>query len=551
MRGLLLLGTLWLFVGVVFPLYPMLIRSFYDSNGSWVGLSNYVKYINTPSLSVSFFNSFYIAIVSTIIAVSLALIFSYALTRTAMVGKPWFKILGMLPIYIPPIATAIGLIYLFGNKGLVTTGAFGRLPTWDINLYGANGIILGEVLYVFPQALVILTTALSLTDARLYEAAQALRTSPMRTFLTITIPSVKYGLISAMFVCFILAFTDFGVPKVVGGDFNVLATDIYKQVIGQQNFSMGATISVFLLIPTVFAFVIDRIIQRKQTALVTAKAVPLQPKSNPMLDGIMFAFCSLIVGLILIVFATIILASLVQVWPYNFQLGFKHYNFNNVAGGGYNAYWNSIVMSLYTALLGTIIVFIGAYLVEKGKGLKWLRSLNYFLSTVPLALPGLVLGLAYVFFFNNPSNPLNGLYGTLGILVICNIIHFYTVCFLTASTGLKQIDPEFEAVSASMAVPFYKTFWLVTVPLCLPILLEIGIYYFVNTMVTISAIIFLYPAHIPLAAVAIINMDDAGDIAPAAAMSTLIVLTSMGIRAIYWWGTKGLRKRNQAWLKRS
>jgi iron(III) transport system permease protein len=347
-----------------------------------------------------------------------------------------------------------------------------------------------------------------------------------------------------------LAFTDFGVPKVVGGDFNVLATDIYKQVIGQQNFSMGATISVFLLMPTVLAFIIDRIIQRRQTALVSAKAVPLQPKPNPILDNLMLVFCSLVVAAILIVLGTIIFASLVSVWPYNFELGFKHYDFSTVGGGGYNAYWNSIVMAAYTAVLGTAIVFIGAYLVEKGQGLKWLRSLNYFLSTIPLALPGLVLGLAYVFFFNNPNNPFNGLYGTLWILVICNIIHFYTVCFLTASTALKQIDPEFEAVSASMSVPFYKTFRRVTVPLCLPAILEISIYYFVNAMVTVSALIFLYPADIPLAAVAIVNMDDAGDTAPAAAMSTLIVLTSIGVRLIYWFGTKGLRQRTQAWLQR-
>ncbi len=260
-RIILIVATLWLLVVVVFPLFPMIGRSFLDRDDNWIGLSNYIRFFTTPALEVSFFNSFYIAITSSAIAIVLAFIFAYALTRTAMVGKQVLQTLGMLPLYIPPLAHAIALIYLFGNKGVVTTGFFDLFPGWDIELYGANGIIIGEVLYVFPQALVILTTALSLTDARLYEAAQAMRTPPWRTFLTVTLPSVKYGLMSAIFVCFTLAFTDFGVPKVVGGDFNVLATDIYKQVIGQQNFSMGATISVFLLIPTVIAFIADRIIQ--------------------------------------------------------------------------------------------------------------------------------------------------------------------------------------------------------------------------------------------------------------------------------------------------
>jgi len=420
---------------------------------------------------------------------------------------------------------------------------------------------MGEFLYCFPQAVVILTTALSLTDARVYEAAEVLRTHPIRTFFTITIPSVKFGLISTIFVCFTLAFTDFGVPKVVGGDFNVLAIEIYKQVIGQQNFSMGATISVFLLVPTVLAFVCDRIVQRRQTALVSAQSVPLQPKPNPVFDWLMFGICFLIAGFAVLVFLTIILASFVKVWPYDFSVTFQHYDFNTVGGGGYTAYWNSITMSFYTAIFGTIAVFIGAYLVEKGKGFQWLRASNYFLSTIPLALPGLVLGLAYVFFFNKPLwsipattyaliNPLNWMYGTMAILVLCNIIHFYTVCFLTATTALKQTDPEFEAVSSSMRVPFYKTFWRVTVPLSLPAILDIGIYYFINAMVTISAIIFIYPPTIPLAAVAIVNMDDAGDIAPAAAMSALIVCTSIGVRLLYSFLTRGLQKRTQAWLTR-
>jgi iron(III) transport system permease protein len=560
MRILLTLGTLWLLVGVVLPLFPMISRSFRDTNGNWVGLSNYIQYLTTPALAVSFWNSISVALASTFFSVVLAFVYAYALTRTKMPGKPLFRVLGMLPLYIPPLAHAIGLIYLFGNKGLVTTGFFGLLPQWNINLYGAVGIIIGEVLYCFPQALVILITALSLTDARLYEAADVLGSTPTKTFFTVTLPSVKYGLISAIFVCFTLAFTDFGVPKVVGGNYNVLATDIYKQVIGQQNFSMGATISVFLLLPTVIAFIIDRIIQRRQTALVGAKSVPLQPKANPPLDWGMFAFCSLLAGFGLAVLLVIIFASLVQ-WPYNLTLGLKNYDFSSVGGGGYRSFWNSMMMSFYTAVFGTIAVFVGAYLVEKGKGMKWLRSVNYFLSTMPLALPGLVLGLSYVFFFNNKIwwvpftqiaiyNPFNGIYGTMAILVLCNIIHFYTVCFLTASTALKQIDPEFESVSASMRVPFYRTFWRVTVPLSLPAILEIGIYFFVNAMITISAIVFLYPPNLPLAAVAIVNMDDAGDTASAAAMSTLVVLTSIGIRFLYWWFTRGIQQRSQAWLQR-
>jgi iron(III) transport system permease protein len=183
----------------------------------------------------------------------------------------------------------------------------------------------------------------------------------------------------------------------------------------------------------------------------------------------------------------------------------------------------------------------------------------YFLSILPLALPGLVIGLAYIFFFNALGwhifgifipNPLHFIYATMAILVMSNIVHFYTVSFLTATTALKQLDKEFETVSESLGVPFYKTFFRVTVPVCLPAILEIGMYYFVNSMATVSAVIFLYSADNPLASVAVANMDDAGDIAPACAMAILIVLTNMVVRILYGYFTCGIRRRTQSWTQR-
>jgi iron(III) transport system permease protein len=116
----------------------------------------------------------------------------------------------------------------------------------------------------------------------------------------------------------------------------------------------------------------------------------------------------------------------------------------------------------------------------------------HLLSMMPMAIPGMVLGLAYIFFFNNPNNPFNFIYGTMAILVICTITHFYTVSHLTALTALKQIDNEFESVASSLKQPFYKMFFSVTVPISLPAIFEIGIYFFVNAMTTVSAVVFIY-----------------------------------------------------------
>lgn len=558
-RLLIWLTLVWLLLGIVLPLLPLVQRSLADRDGNWVGLANYRRYFSTPALSISLTNSLSVSLATTVVAVTLAFGYAYALTRTRMPGKRYFLLSAMLPLYVPPLAHGIGLVYLFGRKGLITTGLGGLWPGWNINLYGFNGILLGELLYVFPQAVMILMVAASLADARLYEASESLRASPLRTFFTVTLPSLKFGLVSAIFVSFTLVFTDFGIPKVVGGNYNVLATDIYKQVIGQQNFEMGATISILLLIPTVIAFIIDRFVQKQQAAALSARAVPFAPRPHRWLDAAAFVYCLVITLAIIGVVLTVFMASLVELWPYNLSLSLKHFDFSTVGGGGYGAFWNSVRMALYTALVGTAITFISAYVIDKLKPLRAVRAVAYFFSMIPVALPGMVIGLAYIFFFNplqwkigglSIPNPFSFMYGTMAILVLSNIVHFYTVSFMTATTALKQLDREFESVSESLGVPFYRTFWKVTLPLSLPALLETAMYYFVNAMVTVSAVVFLYSPRLKLASVAIVNMDDAGDTAAAAAMSVLVILTSVGVRLLYDLATRGLARRAQAWKSR-
>jgi iron(III) transport system permease protein len=370
-RILILLVSTWLAVVVVLPLFQLLSKSFNDAEGRFVGLANYITYFSTPALFNSLYNSLFVSVVTTCVSVTLGFLFAYALIRTTIKGKGFFKAISMMPLFAPTLLNGIALVYLFGRKGLITRGFFGTLPGIDIHLYGPVGIIISEVLFTFPQAVLILSIALTMTDARLYEAAESLGAGKIRTFFTVTLPGIRYGLLSAVFVCFILAFTDFGAPKVVGGNYNILATDIYKQVIGQQNFTMGAVVSVVLLIPTIIAFIVDRIVQNKQVAMIAAKSVPLTPQPEPARDRFYMGFCCLVVFLILGLYLTAAYASLVKVWPYKLTLGFRHYNFTGTGGGGYAAFFNSIRMSLYSAILGTAITFFAAYLIEKTRSQTW------------------------------------------------------------------------------------------------------------------------------------------------------------------------------------
>ena len=544
MRVLVLLLGLWLLVTLILPLGTLLIKSFENADGQWVGWANYAVYFETPALSQSLWNSLWVSLLITVITLPLAYTYAYALTRSAMPGKSVFKALALIPILAPSLLPAISLIYLFGNQGLLNSWLMGQ------SIYGPLGIVIAQVFYVFPHALMILVVALSMADARHYEAARVLGASPWRTFFTVTLPGSKYGLISAGFVVFTLAITDFGIAKVIGGRFNVLATDIFKQVIGQQNFQMGAVVGFVLLLPAVVAFAADRWVQQRQVALLNGRSVPLIPKRQGVRDALLWGFCALVALTMLIMLGMAVWASLVTRWPYNLNLTWANYQFSEFDSEGWKAYFNSLRMAAWTAVVGTVVVFTGAYVMEKTRGFVWVRNATQLMAMLSMAVPGLVLGLSYIFFFNAPGHPLGFIYGTMAILVVNSVAHFYTVSHITATTALKQLDGEFESVSASLKVSVGRMFRRVTVPVCTPAVLDISMYLFVNAMTTVSAVIFLYGSNTKLASVSIIHMDEAGFTAAAAAMAVVIVMTSAVVKLLHSVLTRQLHRRSQAWRVR-
>jgi iron(III) transport system permease protein len=540
----LLLVALALVAFLALPLVAILLHSVQGPDGEFAGMTNFIAYAQSPALLASLWNSLWVSAAVTCIAVPLAFGFAYALARSCMPLKPLYRGITLVPLLAPSLLAAISLIYWFGNQG-VLKAAMNDIGIAEV--YGAPGIVLAECFAVFPHALMILITALTLADARLYEAADAMGTSAARKFFTITLPGAKYGLISAALVTFTLVITDFGIPKVIGGSFNVLATDVFKLVIGQQDFSKGAVVALLLLAPAVITFAVDHHVSRRQTAMLTARAVPYRPKPARHYDMAMTAYCTLIALLVLAMLGMAIFASFATFWPYNLKPSFRHYLLGLVDAEVGAAFINSLAMAGGTAVFGTALVFCAAYLLEKTKGMDGLRGIVKLLAMLPMAVPGLVLGLGYIFFFNAPGNPLNVLYHSLALLTLCTIVHFYTTGHLTAVTALKSLDAEFEAVSASLKVPFYKTFWRVTLPICTPALVDIARYFFINAMTTISAVVFLYSPETKVASIAILNLDEAGETGAAAAMAILIFAASAAAMLLFmtlaWW----IARRTQAW----
>ncbi|WP_438521200.1 putative 2-aminoethylphosphonate ABC transporter permease subunit [Clostridium sp.] len=535
---------------ITFVLIPVIMLFFTlteDKNGNYVGFKNVIEYLTSLGFRISLKNSLYVSSVSTVISVILAFIYAYGITRTNIKFKGAYHYLALLPIFAPTMLYGIALIYMFGNKGFVTMNL-----GIDIELYGPFGIIISEIIYAFPQCFLILYMALKSTDNKLYEAADTLGTSKFKQFFYITLPGIKYSLISSVFVAFTLSFTDFGAPKIVGGSYNVLATDVYKQVVGQNNIPMGATVGMILVIPALLSFVIDRVTNSKTKNCGLNNGSSLfNIKENKVRDGLFFIFNSIIALAFLSMIIVVFLAAFIKIWPYDMSLTLDHFNLNTGSGDGFKSYINSVTVALITAVVGTVITFVNSYLIEKVKEFKVLRNLSYLLSIVPLSLPGLVIGISYIIFFNNPNNPLNFLYGTVAIVVIGNIIHFYSVPFINITGNLKKLNNNFEEAATTLNIPFYKTVLKVTLPMSLEGMLENFMYYFTNSMVTISAVVFLYSPKFMLATISIVNLDDAGNTAGAAALATLIISTNIIVRIIYQVSIKQIRKSREKKVQNS
>ena len=306
-------------LGVIIPIGALLLKSFLNPKGSFVWFDNFSRYVSEPGLSIAIWNSVSLSLIATLVTLFLAFPYAYALNRSRLPYKGLFKSIILLPILAPSLLPAFGLVYLFGNQGILKSWLFGS------SIYGPIGIVIAHVFFALPHAILILSAGLASGDQRLYEAARALKSSTWRTFFQITLPACRYSLISAAAVVFVLVFTDFGIPTVIGGSTNVLATDIYKLVIGRFDFELGAVVGVLLLVPALIAYAVDTLARRTQRSTLTGRSVPLESDYVPARDIVLSVVVLLVAFAVLAVIGIAVFGSLVRFWPYNMSLGLHNY----------------------------------------------------------------------------------------------------------------------------------------------------------------------------------------------------------------------------------
>ncbi|MCE7556864.1 ABC transporter permease subunit [Aliivibrio fischeri] len=527
LRGLLILilPCVFLWVGIGEPLKQLLIRSISDNSGQYVGVQNFVDYFSNSGLVGALLNSVFVSVVVMIASVGIAFLVAFGLVRSQLWGKLALQSLIQIPLFVPSIFPCLGLIYLLGGQGLITQYLV------DFELYGPVGVILGGIIFTLPHAVLLLTTTLRGIDSRLYQAASSLGASSWQQFISITLSNSIYGIISACFVVFTLTMTDFGIAKVLAGQYPMLATEIYKQVIGQQNFSMGATISLVLIIPTCIAFFVDSWARKKQARLANNQIFQEIPPSASR-DVLLTILCWVPCFMLLSVIGVVVWGSLISYWPYDFTFTWLNYDFD-AFGYGWQPYWNSLILAGIVAAFGVIITFGVSYASQRLPSPKIVTDFVRFLALLPLSIPGTVLGLAYIFAFNQPDSWLNAWQGTFAFLAFNTIIHLFSVSFLTFNSTIGRLDTNYEHIGRSLSVPQWMTLCRVIVPLSKLTLLDIFFYLFVNTLTTVSAVVFLYGSNTVLASIVILNMDDSGNLAAASSMGSLLLFTALLVKFLH------------------
>jgi len=520
---------------ILFFAYPIIIIGLQSLTepGGRLGLGNYAQVLDNPHFWRATRHSLTMSLSTTAVSLVLGLTVAYTLHRCKVRWRMAIQLLVALPLLAPSLVQGLGLIFLLGRNGIVS-----KLLGIEIEIYGFWGLLIANTLYALPQAVLIISAALRNTDARIYEAANVLGSSRWRQFLDVTLPSIKFALLSTAFVVFTVTITDFGNAATIGGNYSVLATEIYNQVAGQMNFHLGAVVGMLLLLPTVLAFYLERVASNRQSAAVSESATPLQPEWVPSRDIPMGLISSLIALLPAITVSIVIAVSFTQLWPYRFGFTLRHYTVS--IAGGYDPLWTTVQISLAAGLIGVFLQFILSIALQHVS--RRLVKAVYFICLLPAAVPGMVLGLSYIFAFNVPGTPLYYLYGTAALLAFCNVMHYWTQAFVATNAGMRQFPEALDETAACLGAGFMRRVIDVIGPFALPTLIAVFLFLFMRSMVTLSGVIFLISPTLSVASVSIMRLEEAGSTGQAAAYATctmgIVVLAS----ALMWLSLKKLKR---------
>ena len=469
------------------------------------------------------------SLLTTVISIIIAYGMAWCTERSAMPGKKIFRLMVSLPMLIPSVSIGMGVVLLLGNNGILTN----LMGLETGNIYGLSGIVLGSVMYALPVAFLMIENILRYEDSAPYEAATVLGIPKWKQFLTITVPYLRKPMIAVVFSVFTLSFTDYGVPLMVGGKYKTLPMLMYQEVIGQLNFGKGCVYGSILLIPAIIAFMLD--LANKNNANNTFVSQPFTIRRQRGRDAFA-AVCSAVISLfsVLPILAFLVLAF-VKKYPSDMAFTLANIVRAMELGGG-KYLFNSVEIALCVSVIGVILAVLTAYYTARTR--LGLGKYLHLISMSMAAVPGIVLGLAYVLQFKGSP-----LYGTMAILIAVNVVHFFASPYLMIHATFSKMNENLEAVAWTLGIGRKRVLLDIILPMCRHTVAEMFVYFFVNSMMTISAVSFLTNSRIKPVALMINQFEAQAQMEYAAVVSLAILLVNLLIKIMLEWQPWKARNR--------
>ena len=506
------------------PMISVLVRSF-TGNGEPASLAHYVEVLTGRGFLRALGNSFVVSICSALLATGLAFILAYTIHYTN-VGKRYKRLISkaaILPMLLPTITYGFAIIYSFGKQGLLTK-LFGRQL---FNIYGFNGLLLGYVVYTLPVAFTLINNAMGYIDKRFMIVSRLMGDSPLQTFrMTIVIPLL--GTLATSFIqTFFLCFTDFGIPASVGGRYEVVASVLYAEMLGSiPNFGNGAVVALIMIIPSVVSITVLHILEKYNVRY--NKISPIELKKGVKRDAVFAVLSGAVLVFALSMFVVMFITPFIEEWPYRMNFTLEHVQAVFEDRQLYGVYVNSVMVALITAFAGTLIAYGGALVTARSTVSGKLKKVIDSIALVTNTIPGMVIGLAYLFVFT--GTPLQN---TFPIIIICNIVHYFSTPYLMMKNSLSKMNASWETTAMLMGDSWVKTIARVVTPNALSTLLEVFSYYFVNAMVTVSAVIFIAGARTMVITTKIQELQYFNEFNEIFVLSLLILFTDLIARAVF------------------
>ena len=524
LKILYVLITLTLAAILLYPLGCVLFQSILTQDGG-LGFSNYSSLLSQGTFWTALGNSFTVSGISAAIATVMAFFCAYGLhfTRIRPGLKKIIQIIVLLPLFLPSITYGFAVIYSFGRLGLVSQ----LLAPPPFSIYGFWGLLIADVIYTLPPAFLILYNAFFYVDRNFITVSKLMGDSPTQTFYITAIRPVVGSLLSAFILSFFLSFTDFGIPVSIAGEYEVIATQLYTTMMGAiPNFGEGAVIAMAMLVPSVASVVMLRWVDRFNFRY--NKISKGEVSVNNVRDGLYLGYYLLISLALLSVFVVMFVVPFVKQWPYQpfFTLDVITRIVND--SSIWQVYEHSVFVALVSAAVGTLFCYAAALVKARSQLPDWCQTTMDSFAMITNTVPGMVLGIGFLFAMSGTP-----LANTFTILVLANLVHFFTTPYMMATSALSKMNAGWETTGALMGDSWIKTVSRVIVPNSLPTLLQMFQYFFVSAMVTISAVVFLTGARTMLLTTKIKELQYFEKFEEIFVLSLLVFMTNVAAKLIF------------------